>query len=87
MKNCNYFTFKFDVIVCPKCNWSGHGKDLAYGEFFGDSYIAEFLCPKCFETIAFVQFPMKEEVKNGKQKTQEKKRVGKNKIYGHRSTE
>ena len=62
MKNCNYFTFKHDAITCPKCNWTGQGKDLKYGEFFEGSYIAEFLCPKCVEEIAFVQFPMKEEV-------------------------
>jgi hypothetical protein len=54
MKNCNYFTFKHDAITCPKCNWTGQG-----------SYIAEFQCPKCVEEIGFVQFPMKEEVKNG----------------------
>jgi hypothetical protein len=36
---------------------------ILHMENFLESYIAEFLCPKCFETIAFVQFPMKEEVK------------------------
>jgi hypothetical protein len=63
MKHCNYFTFKFDVIICPKYNWSGQGKDLAYREFFEDSFISEFLCTKCIEAIAFVHFPMTEEVK------------------------
>jgi hypothetical protein len=41
MKNCNYFTFKFELITCPKCFWSGQGKDLKYGEFFEDSFIAD----------------------------------------------
>ena len=63
MKNCNYFTFKLELITCPRCFWSGQGKDLKYGEFFEDSFIAEFLCPNCIDQVAFVQFPMTEEVK------------------------
>jgi hypothetical protein len=63
MKNYNYFTFKHDTITCPKCNWTGQGKNLKYGEFFEGSYISEFLCPDCVEKIAFVQFPVNEEIK------------------------
>ena len=58
----NYFTFKFDSITCPNCTWDGPGKDMKYGEFYDDSYIAEFQCPNCGTDVGFLQFPMKEEV-------------------------
>jgi hypothetical protein len=58
----NYFTFKLNPVTCPKCTWTGLGKELSNGEFYEDSYIAEFNCPKCHTEVGFVQFPMQEQV-------------------------
>jgi len=58
----NFFTFKLKTITCPNCNWIGQGKELSKGEFFEDSYISEFNCPKCSIEVGFIQFPMKEQM-------------------------
>jgi|694.fasta_scaffold21310_6 hypothetical protein len=73
MTQFNYFTFKQDIIKCPNCNWSGQGKEMAYGEFFEGSYIAEFLCPNCKDAIAFIQFPMTDMVKKWEEENPGKK--------------
>lgn len=45
---------------------------MKYGEFYDDSFIAEFQCPTCGTDVGFLQFPMKEEVE-----TWEKENPGK----------
>jgi len=62
MISFDFFTFKHKPVTCTKCNWEGLGEELSNGEFFEDSYIAEFNCPKCHTEVGFVQFPMQEQV-------------------------
>lgn len=57
----NYFTFKLDSITCKKCDWSGLGSDLNYGEWSGEGFICEMNCPKCNEVVGFWQAPLKSE--------------------------
>lgn len=62
----NYFTFKKEQLICPKCQWSGLGSELSYGDYHESTFIADFLCPKCIEHIGHVQFPLIEEVEEWK---------------------
>ena len=62
----NYFTFKIEQIICPKCKWSGLGSELTYGEYSESSFIVDMDCPKCFEQVGYVQFPLIEEEKEWK---------------------
>jgi len=44
-------------FVCKHCGWTGTGSELSKGEYYPESNIADFNCPKCYELVAFVQFP------------------------------
>ena len=47
----NCFTYKTDTFICRKCNWTGIGSELSYGDFSEAHSIVDMDCPKCFEHI------------------------------------
>lgn len=59
----NYFTYRDETYVCPHCKWQGTGKQLGRGEVSETHWIFDMDCPKCFETIGFVQGPTEEEMR------------------------
>ena len=62
----NYFTFKKEDFVCPKCGWKGKGSELSDGDFSEEHAICDLECPSCFEHIGFWQAPLKKEVNKWK---------------------
>lgn len=56
----NYYKYEKQRLTCPKCNWSGLGKDCPYGDAFGELF--EILCPECHEEIGTVSYPTHDEV-------------------------
>ena len=53
----DYSTVMQQSFVCKHCGWTGTGSELSKGEYYPESNIADFNCPKCYELVAFVQFP------------------------------
>lgn len=57
----DYFTFKIEQIICPKCQWTGLGSELSYGDYHED-FIVDMDCPKCHEMIGYWQSPLNTEL-------------------------
>lgn len=62
----NCFTYKTDTFKCKKCDWTGKGNELSFGDFSEAHSIVDMDCPKCFEHIGSWQAPTIEEVREWK---------------------
>jgi predicted RNA-binding Zn-ribbon protein involved in translation (DUF1610 family) len=47
-----YSEFRNAAITCPKCAWSGQGRQAEVGEMFEGGTVSEYHCPQCGEYIA-----------------------------------
>ena len=45
LKKPKVYTFKKEQLICPKCQWSGLGSELSYGDYHESTFIADFICP------------------------------------------
>jgi hypothetical protein len=68
----NCFTYKTDTFICKKCNWTGIGSELSYGDFSEAHSIVDMDCPKCFEHIGSWLAPTLDEVRKWKVENENK---------------
>ena len=68
----NCFTYKNETYTCKKCNWSGMGNELAFGDFSEAHSIVDMDCPKCFEHIGSWLAPTLDEVRKWKVENENK---------------
>lgn len=52
-----YSEFRNATLTCPKCAWSGQGRQTEVGEVFEDGMVSEYHCPKCSEYLAVAPWP------------------------------
>src|SRR6266849_6425046 len=52
-----YSEFRNATLACPKCAWSGQGRQTEVGEVFEDGMVSEYHCPKCSEYLAVAPWP------------------------------
>jgi predicted RNA-binding Zn-ribbon protein involved in translation (DUF1610 family) len=52
-----YSEFRNATLTCPKCAWSGQGRQTEVGEVFEDRMVSEYHCPKCSEYLAVAPWP------------------------------
>lgn len=57
----NYYAFQEAEILCPKCGWSGLGKDSKQGETY--SFGCDQHCPRCTKLLTTTIFPTGDEVR------------------------
>jgi hypothetical protein len=52
----NWYDWMEASHTCPKCDWSGTGRDTKIGDTFNDG--SERHCPKCNHYFSFVSYPL-----------------------------
>ena len=62
----DFFRYKKQDFICPRCGWKCKGAELANGEFSEENSIADLECPSCGEHIGFWQAPLAEEIEKWK---------------------
>lgn len=50
-----YYDWHHGLQTCPKCNWSGPGRDASLRESYEAG--AEYQCPKCDHYFGFIAYP------------------------------
>lgn len=53
----SYRKFRNQEIRCPKCGWTGKGRDAQLGEVFELGEVSEYHCPSCNEYLYVVPWP------------------------------